>query len=190
MATKKKIILAVIAFLLLSGAGYFFARLEKKQTGIYNPEVEKQVDEFAGWQTYFGTKKGFDIRIPSTWSKNYDHDGANLRHKDIFWRDQASEVEFLGSATATSTAKFSVLVKDSDLTLDDFAATIQMAPTENSFISGLQVRRNRGEDMERVLIQSGRRFFYFIFTAPKESFLKDISVWEKILSTFTLSEVK
>ena len=74
MATKKKIILAVIALLLLSGAGYLFARLEKKQTGIYNPEAGKPVDEFAGWQTYFGMKKGFDIRIPPTWSKNYDHD--------------------------------------------------------------------------------------------------------------------
>lgn len=190
MAKKIKILIAILALLLLSAAGYLFARLEQKQTKIYNSGAEKAVDQFALWQTYFGRQKGFDIRIPPEWSKNYDHDGVNLKHKDKFWRDQVGEVEFLSSASATNTAKFSAFIKDSDLALDDFVATIQMAPTENSVIVGLQVRKNRGEDAEKVLIKSGRRFFYLAFSAPKETFSKDILVWEKILGTFTVSETK
>lgn len=190
MVLNKKITLAILALIVLAGAGILFARLGNKQGRIFNPEAGKPADEFALWQTYFGMKKGFDIRIPPSWSKNYDHDGANLGHKDRFWRDQAGEVEFLGSATATSTAKFSVLIKDSDLTLDDFAGTIQMGPAENSVISGLQVRKNRGEDTEKVLIQNGRRFFYLTFSAPKEIFSKDIVVWEKILGTFSVPKAE
>lgn len=190
MTPKVKIYLAVIIAVFLGGVGYFYFYIAKKRPE-QNKLSEKQVDEFAQWQTYYGWKKGFEIKIPPEWSKNFDHDGSNLRHKDKFWRDQIGEVEFLASATATSTAKFNVLIKDSDLLFVEFASKLKMERAGDALVGGLAAKKERSEDKEQVLIHSGKRYFYLFFTSTKDDFSKDILVWEKILPTFiTVSETK
>lgn len=190
MTPKVKIYLAIAIALLLGGVGYFSFFIAKKWPEP-NKLPEKQVDEFAKWQTYYGWKKGFEIKIPSEWSKNFDHDGFNLKHKDKFWRDQIGEVEFLSSAIATNTAKFEVLIKDSDLVLDEFASKLKMEQAADMLIGELSAKKERSGDQERVLIQNGRRFFYLVFTSTEENFSKDILIWEKIFSTFiTVSQTK
>lgn len=190
MTPKVKIYLALAIALLLGGVGYFSFFIAKKWPE-QNKLPEKPVDEFAKWQTYYGWKKGFEIKIPPQWSKNFDHDGSNLKHKDKFWRDQIGEVEFLSSAIATDTAKFGVLIKDSDLVLTEFAPKLKMEQTTDMFVGELSAKKERSEDQERVLIQDGRKFFYLVFTSTEENFSKDILIWEKILSTFiTVSQTK
>lgn len=184
LSNKMKIIFLVLLVALLSLGGFLFARNEVKQTEKAKGSGAAQVvDPFANWQTYYGWKKGFEIRIPPTWSKNFDRDGIDGGYTDKFWRSQAGRVGFLGSADKTEPSLV-ILVRDSDLSLDDFARTIGLENAENVNINGLSGRQARKDNAGSALIQNGNRFFYLVFKGRSDKANEDLAVWEKILSTF------
>lgn len=184
---KIKIILLILLAALLGFGGFLFARNEARQTAkIKGGPAGVAADQFANWQTYYGWKKGFEIRIPPAWSKDFDHDGADRRYADKFWRDQIGRVKFLGFADKTE-PNLVILIKDSDLVLEDFAKAVGLENAEVVNVNGLSGMQARKDNIGSAVIQNGKRFFYLIFTGRSDKAGEDLSSWEKMLSTFVLA---
>lgn len=192
MTKNKKIILAVLIAILLGAGGYFLIFKLKKLIPSDNVGEKAQEDKFAKWQTYYGWTKGFEIKIPPEWSKNYDHDGPYSKLENKFWRDQVGEAEFISSATATSTSKFRVTVKDSDLSIEEFGIQVNVHQGEKIVVNNLpaiklvQDSRSLGENnyKEIILIKKENRYYYLQFSASDKNTDQDIAVWNMILGTF------
>ena len=185
LKNKTKFFLICFAAALLTLAGFLFARYEAEQAkkAKEGKETVLAVDKFANWQTYYGWKKGFEIRIPPEWSKNFDHDGDDSKYADKFWRGQVGRVGFLGFADKTEPSLV-ILAKDSDLSLDEFATITGFEQAENVNVNGLAARQARKANIGSAIIQDRKRFFYLVFTGRSDKVDGDLAVWEKILSTF------
>ncbi len=191
MPKSAKIILAIVIATLLGGSGYFYLKSAKKPVSLpVNKAPEMEIDT-SDWQTYRSEELGFEIKMPVGWKKRYEYKGRFVPDDIEFWQEQVGGVEFIHSHEQ-GFPQFNVRVKDSELGLEEFAKDIIVNAGNNILVNGLQAKeytldRRNGKFknyQQWILLNKGKRFYYFQFTSHVEDIDKNVLIWQKIISTF------
>lgn len=157
-------------------------------------EASKELDT-SYWKTYRNEKLGFEIKMPMDWHEGYSFIGPIVDPEpwEEFWQDQIGRTNFDGpfDGNTKNALQFSVRVKDSDMSLEEFLGS----SWDQYIINGLLAKHrianqtNLGKVRfgEFIVIKNEKRFYYIEFSSGFDSdeiTEKTKILWKTILMTF------